>query len=103
MTTGNTIALTIRTFVCKVISLLFNMLSRFVIAFLPRSKCLNFMAAVTVCSDLGAQRKYNELMEEMFLSTLDCLFSIWHRSVCRTLGEKRKQINVTFVWLIFSL
>ena len=47
MTTGNTIALTIRTFVCKVISLLFNMLSRFVIAFLPRSKCLNFMAAVT--------------------------------------------------------
>ena len=35
-----TIALTIRTFVSKVISLLFNMLSRFVIAFLPRSKCL---------------------------------------------------------------
>ena len=35
-----TIALTIRTFVSKVISLLFNGLSRFVIAFLPRSKCL---------------------------------------------------------------
>ena len=34
------IALTIQTFVCKVISLLFNMLSRFVIAFLPRSKHL---------------------------------------------------------------
>ena len=33
-------ALTIRIFVSKVISLLFNMLSRFVIAFLPRSKCL---------------------------------------------------------------
>ena len=40
MTTGKTIALTIWTFVSKVISLLFNMLSRFVIAFLPRSKCL---------------------------------------------------------------
>ena len=40
MTTGKTIALTIQTFVDKVISLLFNMLSRFVIAFLPRSKCL---------------------------------------------------------------
>ena len=40
MTTGKTIALTIRTFVSKVMSLLFNMLSRFVIAFLPRSKCL---------------------------------------------------------------
>ena len=40
MTTGKTIALTSRTFVDKVMSLLFNMLSRLVIAFLPRSKCL---------------------------------------------------------------
>ena len=40
MTTGKTIALTRRTFVGKVISLLFNMLSRLVIAFLPRSKNL---------------------------------------------------------------
>ena len=40
MTTGKTIALTIQTFVGKVTSLLFNMLSRFVIAFLPRSKVL---------------------------------------------------------------
>ena len=38
MTVGKTIALTIRTFVGKVISLLFNTLSRFVIDFLPRSK-----------------------------------------------------------------
>ena len=37
MTTGKTIALTIWTFVCKVISWMFNTLSRFVIAFLPRS------------------------------------------------------------------
>ena len=40
MTTGKTIALTRQTFVGKVMSLLFSMLSRFVIAFLPRSKCL---------------------------------------------------------------
>ena len=40
MTTGETIALTRRIFVSKVMSLLFNMLSRLVIAFLPRSKCL---------------------------------------------------------------
>ena len=40
MTTGKTIALTIWTFVGKVMSLLFNTLSKFVIAFLPRSKCL---------------------------------------------------------------
>ena len=40
MTTGKTIALTRQTLVGKVMSLLFNMLSRLVITFLPRSKCL---------------------------------------------------------------
>ena len=40
MTTGKTVALTRRIFVGKVMSLLFNMLSRLVITFLPRSKCL---------------------------------------------------------------
>ena len=40
MTTGKTIALTRQTFVDKVMSLLFNMLSSLVITFLPRSKCL---------------------------------------------------------------
>ena len=40
MTIGKTIALTRWTFACKVMSLLFNMLSRLVITFLPRSKCL---------------------------------------------------------------
>ena len=55
MTTGKTIALTIWTLVGEVMFLLFNMLSRFVIAFLPRSKCLLIMATVTICSDCGAQ------------------------------------------------
>ena len=41
ITTGKTIALTRQTFVCKVISLLFNMLPRLVISFLPRSKHLS--------------------------------------------------------------
>ena len=40
MTSGKTITLTRRTFVGKVISLLYNMLSRLVLTFLPRSKCL---------------------------------------------------------------
>ena len=54
MTTEKTIALTTQTFVSKmmVISLLFNTLSRLIIAFLPRS---NFMVAVTIRSDFGAQ------------------------------------------------
>ena len=55
MTTGKIIALTIQTFVNKGMSLLFNTLSRFVIAFLPRSKSFNFMAAVTVHSDFVVQ------------------------------------------------
>ena len=57
MTTGKTIAWTRWTFVGKIMSLLFNMLSRLVITFLPRSKCLNFMAAITICSDFGAPQK----------------------------------------------
>ena len=58
MTTGKTIALTRQTFVGKVMSLLFNMLSRLVIAFLPRSKqaSFNFMAAVPIYSDFGAPK-----------------------------------------------
>ena len=57
MNTGKTIALTRRIFVGKVMSLLYNMLPRFVIAFLPRSKqvSLNFMVAVIIFSDFGAQ------------------------------------------------
>ena len=52
MTTGKTTALTRRTFVGKVMSLLFHMLSRLVITFLSRSKHLfYFMATVTICSD----------------------------------------------------
>ena len=56
MTTGKTIALTRWTFVGKVMSLLFNMLSRLVITFFPRSKSFNFIAAVTICSDFEAPK-----------------------------------------------
>ena len=48
MTIGKTIALTVQTFVSKVMSLLFHMLSMLVIAFLPRNKSLNFMTVVTM-------------------------------------------------------
>ena len=56
MTNGKTIALTGQTFVGKVMSLPFNMLSRLIITFLPRSNqpSFNFMAAITICSDFGA-------------------------------------------------
>ena len=54
MTTGKTIALTRQTFVDKAMSLLFNMLSSLVIAFLPRSKRLLISWLQSSCSDFGA-------------------------------------------------
>ena len=61
MTTGKTITLTRQTFVGKVMSLLLNMLSRLVITFLPRSKCLLISwlqspSAVVLLSELGNYR-----------------------------------------------
>ena len=50
MTTGRDLALTRQTFVGKVMSLLFNMLSSLFITFLP----FNFLATITICSDFGA-------------------------------------------------
>ena len=71
MTTGKTIALTRWTFVGKVMSLLFNMLSRLVITFLQRSNCLNFMAAVTIGSDFGSPQKKTAVV-----STVSHLFAM---------------------------
>ena len=54
ITTGKTIALTRRTFVGKVMSLLFKMLSRLITTFTSKEQMsIHFMAAVTICSDLG--------------------------------------------------
>ena len=72
MTAGKTIALTIRTFLRKVMSVFFNALSRLVIAFLPRRKCLliNFLAAVTVYSNFGAQE--NKVCQYFIVSPSVC-------------------------------
>ena len=57
MTTGKTIALARWTFVGKVMSLFFNMLSSLVITFLPRSKRLLISwHSITICSDFGAPK-----------------------------------------------
>ena len=55
VTIGKTIALTRRTFAGEVMSLLFNMLSRLVIFSSKEKVSFNFMAAVPICSDFGAQ------------------------------------------------
>ena len=56
MTIGKTVVLTRWTFFGKVMSLLFNMLCRLVIAFLPRSKCLLISWLQSICSDFEAQK-----------------------------------------------
>ena len=62
MTTGKTIALTTQMFVGRVMSLLFNMLYRFVITFLPRSKRLLISWLHShVCSDFGGVLNTNFL------------------------------------------
>ena len=56
MTVGKTLALTRQNFLNNVMSLLFNILSGFLIASSPKEQVsFNFMAAVTICSDFGAQ------------------------------------------------
>ena len=75
MTTGKTVTMNIPTFVGKVMSLLLHMLFRFVIAFLPRRKrLLNFMAAVTVRSDFGAQNLSNPTVDNMKLNYRETRF-----------------------------
>ena len=54
ITTGKTMALTRWTFVGKIMSLFFNMLSRLIITYLPRSKHLLILIAGTIWSDFGA-------------------------------------------------
>ena len=85
MTTRETIASTIQIFVGKVMSLLFNKLSRFVMVFLPRSKCLNFMAAVTICSDFGAQE--NKI----------CHCSTFSPSICHAISDET-ECPVFLIW-----
>ena len=64
MTTGKTIALTVQTFDGKLMSLLFNMLSRLVIVFFffpPKEQAsFNFMAAAAICSDSLLEKKQME-------------------------------------------
>ena len=79
---------TIWIFVTKVMSLLFNMLSRIVIAFLPRSKCLNFMAAVPICSDFGAQKNKT------------CHYFQFFPSICMKWWDQMLWSYLLFFWML---
>ena len=70
MTTGNTIALTRWTFVSKVMSQLFNMLSRFVIAFLPRSKSLFISWLQSPSTAILEHKKIKSVVVSIFSSSV---------------------------------
>ena len=89
MTTGKTIALTRRTFVSKVVSLLFNILSRLVIAFLPKSKHLLISWLQSPSAMILEPKKIKTLT--VFIVSL---------SICHEVMELYAMI---FVFLILSL
>ena len=76
MTTGKTTALTMWIFVGKVMSLLFNTLSRFVIAFLPRSKCLLILWLLSPSARILEPKK----IKSVTVTTLSP--SICHEVIC---------------------
>ena len=67
VTTGKTITLTIRTFVGRVMFLLFNILSRFVIVFLPRSKCLLILWLQSPSAVILEHKKRKSISTSSFL------------------------------------
>ena len=99
-TTGKTIALTRWTFVGKVMSLIFNIWSRLVIAFLPRSKhLLIFMAAVTICSDFGAPKNKVSLCFHCFP-----IYLPWNDGTrCHDLNFLNVELWARFLTLLFHL
>ena len=80
MTTGKTIALTRWTFVGKAMSLLFNMLSRLVIAFLPRSKCL-LITQMQSTSAVILEPPQNKESQEAYQF-------VWCGTLCRKFSRK---------------
>ena len=82
--TGKTISLTLQTFVGKVMSLLFNTLSRFVIAFLSRSKCLliswlqSLSAVIFLLSVFKCCHPLILLLKDKFLLSWRCSPFLWN-------------------------
>ena len=93
MTTGKTIALTIWTFVGKVISLLFNMLSRFVLTFLPRSCLVGYYKAILHVCNWNSRRR-REMFEEMMLKH----FQIWLKKIMPQIQAAQKTTSRKKIW-----
>ena len=99
MTTGTIRALTIWNLIGKMMSLLFTTLSRLVIVFLPRSNqaTFNFMAAVTVFSDLGIQENVS------LLPLFPLLFAMSDGTRCHDLSFLNVELQDRFFTLFHFL
>ena len=92
MTTGKTIALTICTFVRKVMSLLFNILSRFVIAFLPKTKCLwSSNSTSEYFSKENKNTNLKNICTSLFTAALVTIARIWKQPKCLSSDEPDKE------------
>jgi len=98
MTTGKTIALMIWIFAGKMMSLLFNMLSRFVIAFLPRSKCLLISWLQSPCAVI-LELKKNKICHCFHFFPFYLLWSDGTR--CHDLGFLKVEFQASFITLLF--
>ena len=78
MTTGKTIALTIQTFVDKVMPLLCNLLCRFVIAFLPRNKCLLILCLQSPSAVILGPKKIKSITTSWIAIKYAVVFLISH-------------------------
>ena len=90
MTTGKTIALTRRTFVGKIMSLLSNKLSRLVIAFLPRSKCLLISWLQSPSAVILEPKKINSEIKSVTVSIVS-------RSICHGDGTRCHDLSFSNV------
>ena len=98
MTTGKTIVFTIWTFVSKVMSLLFNMLLSFVIAFLPRSKCL----LVSWLQSLSAVMLESKKIKSVTASTFFPIYHAWNDGTgCHDLHFLNAEFQISFFTLLF--
>ena len=107
VTTEESIALTIRTFISKAISLLFNMLSRFVIAFLPWSKCLLISWLQSLSTVILEPKKIKSVIYiyiYTYIYTYICIYT--HRDIYQLLLQKANFLPVLswpFINQVFKL
>ena len=97
MTTGKTIALTIQTFVGKVLSLLFNYLSRFVIAFLPRNSC----HLISWLQSLSVVILETKKIKSVTVSTFSIFWPWSDRTRCHDLSFLNVEFEASFFTLLF--